>query len=84
MFGKYLVAAALLSTAINANAVDLSLEPCINGEVSASGNFPNQSMEDQVYAYLNWRSYEPYYLFAVAANYIITPFDEGKDPAETR
>ncbi|MES9955790.1 MAG: hypothetical protein ABW086_01975 [Sedimenticola sp.] len=32
----------------------LELEPCLNGEVSASGMFPNQKMEDQFIAYLKW------------------------------
>jgi len=30
------------------------LEPCINGEVSAGGRFPNQAMEDAFHAYLRW------------------------------
>ncbi len=29
--------------------VNLELEPCINGEVSASGNFPSQAQEDEFY-----------------------------------
>lgn len=45
---------------------DTSLEPCINGDVSASGSFPSQEMEDQIMAYLDWKPGEPYYLFNVA------------------
>jgi hypothetical protein len=47
---------------------DLSLEPCINGAVSASGTFPTQAMEEQVNAYLAWSNQtgRPYYLFQVA------------------
>jgi hypothetical protein len=32
----------------------LDLEPAINGEVSASGLFPSQAMEEQFAAYLRW------------------------------
>lgn len=31
-----------------------SLEPCINGSVSASGTFPTQAMENQLAAYVEW------------------------------
>jgi len=31
-----------------------SLEPCVNAEVSRSGVFPTQEMEDQFAAYLQW------------------------------
>lgn len=78
MFGKSLIASLALAVAPLATASDLSLEACVNGGVSASGNFPSQAMERQIHAYLNWRSYEPYYLFAVTANYIDTPFEDGK------
>jgi len=61
----------------SAFATDLSLEPCINGAVSEGGSFPSQEMEDQVHAYLKWRSDQPYYLFTVASEYIETPLDEG-------
>ena len=51
-------------------SVDLELEPSINGEVSRLGTFPNQQMEDQINAYLQWRSKSgsPYYLFQVSAD----------------
>jgi len=70
MFKKTLVLTVSLfaSTAVFAN--DLSLEPSINGDVSSSGNFPSQEMEDQVYAYLEWRSSQPYYLFRIASEEI--------------
>lgn len=77
MFGKSVFFATCVALAGTTHAGDLSLEPCINADVSASGNFPTQLMEEQIQAYLDWRSYEPYYLFAVAANYLQTPFDEG-------
>jgi hypothetical protein len=32
----------------------LDLEPAINGQVSANGLFPSQSMEDEFTAYLKW------------------------------
>jgi hypothetical protein len=57
-------------------ATDFSLEPCINGGVSESGSFPSQEMEDQVQAYLKWRSDQPYYLFTAASEFIETPFEE--------
>ncbi len=53
------------------------LEPCINGDVSASGTFPTQEMEEQVHAYLDWQSAEPYYLFQVAAQRISDPYPEN-------
>jgi hypothetical protein len=31
-----------------------SLDPCLNGQVSASGRFPTQSMEDEFNRYLGW------------------------------
>lgn len=31
-----------------------SLDPCINGQVSASGRFPTQSMEDEFNRYRTW------------------------------
>lgn len=77
MFGKTLVLGLTLLTGSLAAASDLSLEPCVNGGVSTSGIYPSQAMERQIHAYLNWRSYQPYYLFAVSANYIEAPFDAG-------
>jgi 3-methyladenine DNA glycosylase/8-oxoguanine DNA glycosylase len=77
MFGKALVLSIALAAASAAPADDLSLEPCINGGVSSSGNYPSEAMERQIAAYLNWRSYEPYYLFAVSAQYLQSPFGES-------
>ena len=57
-------------------AADLALEPCINGDVSPSGTFPTAQMEREINAYHNWPSYAPYYLFAVSANYLESPFDQ--------
>ncbi len=48
-------------------AVDDSLEPCINGEVSRSGSFPAQSMEDRIYVYLDWQTKDPFSLFRIAS-----------------
>ena len=75
MFRKTFVALLTL-VAIPATASDL-LEPCINGDVSASGNFPSQDMEDQMLDYLSWRSADPYYLFRVAAQEIKSPYPEN-------
>lgn len=82
MFGKSLVAGLAL-LAGTAQAQDLSLEPCVNGAVSQSGNYPTQLMEGQIDAVLDWRSYEPYYLFAVSASYLQSPFEEDdKTPGQ--
>lgn len=67
--------ALLFTTATIAN--DMALEPCINGDVSPSGNYPSAAMEREIQAYLTWKSYEPYYLFAVSANYLELPFEPG-------
>lgn len=81
MFRKTLGLTFLLTATTGAFAADLSLEPCINGEVSASGNFSTRAMEEQIHAYLQWRSDQPYYLFAVASRQIETPFDESATAA---
>ena len=69
MFRKtvILMFSVLLSSLAVAGNSDLEL--CINGGVSATGNFPSQAMEDQIHAYLDWRSDQgsPYYLFRVAS-----------------
>lgn len=57
-------------------ASDLTLEPCIDGGVSATGTFPSQAMEDQIHAYLKWSSGQPYYLYTVASGSIEMPFSE--------
>jgi len=70
MFRKALILAASLFASTAAFATDFSLEPSINGDVSSTGNFPTQEMEDQVYAYLNWRSDQPYHVFRIASEEI--------------
>lgn len=35
-------------------AVGANLDPCLNGEASASGRFPDQTMEDAFKRYLDW------------------------------
>jgi hypothetical protein len=60
----------------NAFATGLSLEPCIDGGVSASGNFPTQEMEEQIHAYRDWASDMPGYLFAMALETIAPPVEE--------
>ncbi len=77
MVGKTLAFALLFSSASAVLAYDSSLEPCMNGDVSATGNFPTQEMENQIRAYLEWRSDQPYYLFQVAAEDITTPHEEN-------
>lgn len=84
MFGK-LFAAALLTLVGNSTfASDESLEPCINGGVSPSGSYPSETIERGMRAYVNWRTYEPYYLFAVSADYLQSPFGEQEPTDPTR
>ena len=75
MFQKTLVLLLTL-TATAAPAGD-ELEPCINGDVSSSGNFPTQEMEDQINAYLAWKAAAPFYLFQVASGEIVSPYPEN-------
>lgn len=79
---KYLpLAFSLLAFAVAAEEsapADLSLEPCINGGVSASGTYPTQAMEDQIDAYLAWASMtgQPYYLFRVDGAKLAGAYDQ--------
>ena len=77
-----LTLAGLLATTpaiyVGQNSLDLKLEPCINGAVSSTGLFPSQEMEDQIFAYLQWRSAEPYYLFKVAGNQVPVSYPEDR------
>lgn len=76
MSKKTLTCVLLTLISTTALAEDLSLEPCINGEVSSTGLFPTQEMEDQVFAYLDWKSKEPYYLFRIASDRPLTAYSE--------
>jgi len=76
MSNKTLILAFSLLCSGSLMAGDLDLEPCINGGVSSSGSFPTQDMEDQIHAYLKWRSDAPYHLFRVASKLIETPYPE--------
>jgi hypothetical protein len=74
VFPNYLpLVFSLLAFSVSASdqpAVDLDLEPCVNGEISASGTFPTQAMEEQVDAFVSWSAETGrfYYLFEVAGN----------------
>ena len=47
----YLFAGVLTVITLSAGAAeDLQLEPCVNGDVSASGLYPSQAAEDQALA----------------------------------
>lgn len=81
MFGKMVIFVAALSAATLAGANDIALEPCANGGVSSSGRFPSELMEQRFYTRLNWRSYAPYYLFAVSASYLESPFAAVDPPS---
>lgn len=67
MFRKTLFVAISMFVSSMAVANDHSLEPAINGGVSASGNFPSQEMEEQVYACFDWRSHQRNHLFRIAS-----------------
>ena len=49
-----LFAAGNVSAAQPATATSANLDPCLNGQVSASGRFPTQAMEDEFNRYLSW------------------------------
>ena len=72
---------ALLAFSVRAEssmASSHALEPCINGEVSASGLFPSQAMEDELASYLRWTK-EQCLSRLVAFELLIDP---GRDAAE--
>jgi hypothetical protein len=77
MFRTTLGISLALVVSTSALATDLSLEPCIDGGVSASGNFPTQAMEEQIAAYRNWASDMPGYLFAFELDVITPPAEEA-------
>jgi hypothetical protein len=82
MFMKFLpMAFSLLAYSVSATELpsgDHSLEPCINGAVSASGAFPTQAMEDQIMAYVAWSGTigQPYYLFRVTGQQFAAAYPE--------
>ena len=80
MSRKTLAVVLFVASTTGAFASDLSLEPCINGDVSASGNFPSQAMEEQFQAFLDWRSQAP----AVASEAIATLLDEGNPTSDVQ
>lgn len=84
MFRKTLGITLSLFCTATAFAADLSLEPCIDGGVSASGNFPTQEMEEQIYAYRNWAADKPGYLFAIALESIKPPLNEAGPVTDVR
>jgi len=49
-----LFAAGNVSAAQPTTATVANLDPCLNGQVSASGRFPTQAMEDEFNRYLSW------------------------------
>lgn len=57
---KALALVAVLTAAGSLQAMDatspakIGLDPCVNGDVSTSGRFPTQAMEDQFNRYLDW------------------------------
>lgn len=53
-----------------------ALEPCINGDVSKSGRFPSQAMEDAYASYLGWTHDERLSRLVVFESVI----DGGKEP----
>lgn len=57
---KALAFVAALAAAGSLQAMEVTspattgLDPCVNGDVSTSGRFPTQSMEDQFNRYMDW------------------------------
>ncbi|WP_295888175.1 hypothetical protein [uncultured Thiohalocapsa sp.] len=71
-----LLAGALLATAGVATAtesVDLALEPCMNGEVSADGTLPTRALAELRAAYerLAKPTEQPFYTFMVAGRVVV-------------
>lgn len=67
--------------AASATADDLALEPCVNGAVSPSGTHTTAALEREANGYQTWPDYAPYYLFAVSATYLESPFDNEAEGA---
>lgn len=84
MFRKTLGLSPSLFCASSVFATDLSLEPCVNGDVSASDSFPTQAMKDQIYADLDWRSDQSYFRFAVASRLVARPFEASAMTVDER
>nr|WP_296749442.1 hypothetical protein [Thioalkalivibrio sp.] len=53
-FVAALAAAGSLQAVEVTNPAKTGLDPCLNGDVSASGRFPTQAMEDEFNRYLDW------------------------------
>lgn len=53
-FVAVLTAAGSLQAMEVTNPGQVGLDPCVNGDVSTSGRFPTQAMEDQFNRYLDW------------------------------
>lgn len=83
MFGniylKSAIGAAAVLISMSTAADDLALEPCIDGGVSPSGTYPTAALERQAIGYQNWPNFAPYYLFAVSATYLESPFDAAPE-----
>jgi hypothetical protein len=78
------LAAAAMAFSLSAAAEDLALEPCVNGAVSPSGTYATAALERAANGYHTWSDFAPYYLFAVSANYLESPFDAAAgDGADT-
>ncbi len=76
MFRKSLTILLLALTSSAVSADDHSLEPCINGDVSRSGNYPSREMEDQMNTYRAWQASQPYYLFKVSGRNLPTVYPQ--------
>jgi hypothetical protein len=83
MFRTTLGIALSVVFSASALATDLALEPCIDGGVSASGNFPTQEMEEQIYAYRKWAAEMPGYLFAFSLESLNPTLEDVPAAGET-
>ena len=73
---KTTLGAAAVIFSLSAAADDLALEPCVNGAVSPSGTFATAALERAANGYHTWSDFAPYYLFAVSADYLESPFGD--------
>ena len=74
--------ALAMAFSLSSAADDLALEPCMDGAVSPSGTHATAALERQALGYQTWPNYAPYYLFAVSATYLESPFEDTTDVAQ--
>lgn len=76
MFGKILVCLILLAAVVDVPAAEPPVASQTIDTTVAGPDLP-LPVGQGMYTRLNWRSYEPYYLFAVVAHYRESPFADS-------